>query len=84
MAVMTAENDPIHSAHQWLEEAAELIGIDKQDATALTRELLDLTRDVAHSTSRPAAPLTAYLVGLASRNSDEARANIAKLRTELN
>ncbi|MGV0421253.1 DUF6457 domain-containing protein [Corynebacterium simulans] len=81
---MTAENDPTHSAHQWLEEAAELIGVDKQDATALTRELLDLTRDVAHSTSRPAAPLTACLVGLASRDSDEARANIAKLRTELN
>ncbi len=27
--------------------------------------VLDLTRDVAHSVSRPAAPVTAYLAGLA-------------------
>lgn len=29
------------------------------------RMVLDLARDVAHSVERPAAPLTAYLVGLA-------------------
>ena len=27
--------------------------------------MLDLTRDVAHGVARPAAPLTAYLVGVA-------------------
>jgi len=27
--------------------------------------VLDLTRDVAHGVARPAAPLTAYLVGVA-------------------
>ena len=27
--------------------------------------MLDLTRDVAHGVARPAAPLTAYLVGMA-------------------
>jgi len=27
--------------------------------------VLDLTRDVAHGVARPAAPLTAYLVGMA-------------------
>jgi hypothetical protein len=32
-----------------------------------TRDLvLDLARDVAHGVARPAAPLTAYLVGLAA------------------
>lgn len=35
--------------------------------TALDRDLvLDLARDVAHGVARPAAPLTAYLVGLAA------------------
>jgi hypothetical protein len=33
--------------------------------TAETRAVLDLTRDVSHAVDRPAAPLTAYLLGLA-------------------
>ncbi len=83
VAVMTEEKDPIQSAHQWLEEAAELLGVDKHDATALVRELLDLTKDVAHNRARPAAPLTAYLVGLASQDTQEARANIVKLKAAI-
>ena len=50
----------------------------------MIKELLDLTKDVAHTQSRPAAPLTAYLVGLASKNTDEARAHIATLKEALN
>jgi hypothetical protein len=35
-----------------------------------TRDLvLDMTRDVAHGVARPAAPLTAYLLGLAAGRS---------------
>ena len=30
-----------------------------------TRRILDMARDVAHGVDRPAAPLTAYLLGLA-------------------
>jgi hypothetical protein len=30
-----------------------------------TRTILDLTKDVAHNVDRPAAPVTAYLVGIA-------------------
>lgn len=75
--------DPIQSAHEWLEEAARLLGLDPQEATALTREILDLTKDVAHNRSRPAAPLTAFLVGLASSNVDEARSNIDILKEVL-
>jgi len=33
--------------------------------------VLDLTRDVAHNVARPAAPLTAFLVGLAAGRSDD-------------
>ncbi|WP_293773677.1 DUF6457 domain-containing protein [uncultured Corynebacterium sp.] len=77
-------DDPLHTAHSWLVEAAGILGIDPQDATALTRELLDLTKEVAHNRSRPAAPLTAFLAGLASRDVEDARANIEQLRGALN
>jgi hypothetical protein len=37
------------------------------DPGSLDRDLLlDLTREVAHGVARPAAPLTAFLVGLAA------------------
>ena len=75
--------DPIQSAHEWLEEAARHLGLNPGEVTALTREILDLTKDVAHNRSRPAAPLTAFLVGLASSNVDEARSNIDTLKQVL-
>lgn len=37
--------------------------IDLDGATGL---VLDVTRDVAHGVSRPAAPVTAFLIGLAA------------------
>lgn len=44
--------------------AAELGIADLVDGS--TRDLvLDMTKDVAHGVARPAAPLTAYLMGLA-------------------
>jgi hypothetical protein len=48
----------------WIATACEALGIDP--ATVDRDAVLDLTRDVAHGVSRPAAPLTAYLVGLAA------------------
>jgi len=33
---------------------------------AMQSRVLDMARDVAHDVARPAAPLTAYLVGLAA------------------
>ncbi|EFQ81192.1 hypothetical protein HMPREF0305_10819 [Corynebacterium pseudogenitalium ATCC 33035] len=83
MVMSQTHEDPIQSAHEWLEEAARHLGLDPQEATALTREILDLTKDVAHNRSRPAAPLTAFLVGLASSNVEEARSNIDVLKQEL-
>ena len=48
----------------WLGDAADALGIDR---AAIQRDLLlDLTRDVAHGVARPAAPLTAFLLGLAA------------------
>jgi hypothetical protein len=48
---------------EWTAQVCAALGLDPalvdQDA------VLDLTRDVAHGVARPAAPLTAYLLGLA-------------------
>ncbi|GAA4576255.1 DUF6457 domain-containing protein [Planotetraspora kaengkrachanensis] len=48
---------------EWTALVCRELGIDpsRVDRNAV----LDLTRDVAHGVARPAAPLTAYLVGLA-------------------
>jgi len=47
----------------WTEAACAELGIDP--AAADTRTVLDLAREVAHGVARPAAPLTAYLLGIA-------------------
>jgi hypothetical protein len=48
---------------EWIKAACTELGIDPGD---VHRDLiLDVARDVAHGVARPAAPLTAYLMGLA-------------------
>jgi molybdopterin-guanine dinucleotide biosynthesis protein A len=48
----------------WLEAACAELGIEPAD---VHRDLiLDVARDVAHGVARPAAPLTAYLIGFAA------------------
>ena len=61
--------------------------VDELGSAALvdgrTRDLvLDMTKDVAHGVARPAAPLTAYLMGLAAGragSADEAAALAARI-----
>ena len=48
---------------QWTAAVCADLGLDASAADL--RAVLDLTRDVAHGVARPAAPLTAYLVGVA-------------------
>jgi hypothetical protein len=48
---------------EWTALVCEELGIDP--ARVDRDAVLDLTRDVAHGVARPAAPLTAYLLGLA-------------------
>ena len=45
--------------------AAVCLDLGLEPGSADVAEVLDLARDVAHSVARPAAPLTAYLVGVA-------------------
>ncbi len=58
---------------RWLEAVCVEVGVDAAVLDDTTEELLGLVRDVAHGPSRPGAPLTAFLVGLAAGSSGEGR-----------
>lgn len=52
---------------EWMALVADELGLGREVVARDMRDLLlDLTRDVAHNVARPAAPLTAFLVGLAA------------------
>jgi uncharacterized protein DUF6457 len=71
---------------EWVGQVVERLGLDlaEADRQELVTTVLDLTADVAHGVSRPAAPVTAFLVGLAAgRSADPAGAvaeNVAAVR----
>jgi Domain of unknown function (DUF6457) len=50
----------------WVEAVARELGLDDVDPATYVDLVLDLTSDVSHGVSRPAAPVTAFLVGLAA------------------
>jgi hypothetical protein len=50
---------------------------------AMQSRVLDLSRDVAHNVARPAAPLTAYLLGLAAGRSSDPEATADRLAQQL-
>jgi Domain of unknown function (DUF6457) len=62
----------------WTEAACAELGIDP--AVADARTVLDLARDVAHQVERPAAPLTAFLLGLAVGRGQPLAAAAQRLR----
>jgi hypothetical protein len=53
----------VSTLEDWTASVCAELGLDpaEVDVTAV----LDMTRDVAHGVARPAAPLTAYLAGIA-------------------
>ena len=61
----------------WIEAACAELGLDP--ATVDERLILDLTRVVAHRVDRPAAPLTAFLAGLAAGRGEPLAAVVASL-----
>ena len=66
---------------EFTKTVSRALGIDE---AAVDREMiLDLTKDVAHNVARPAAPLAAFLVGLAAGKAgggrDEVRAAASKV-----
>jgi hypothetical protein len=57
----------------WVGELAVALDLDPADVAVA--DILDLARDAAHGVARPAAPVTAFVVGLAiGRGADPATA----------
>ena len=48
---------------RWIMTVGSDLGLDPGSADV--RAILDVARDVAHNVDRPAAPVTAYLIGVA-------------------
>jgi hypothetical protein len=69
---------PMNTLQAWTEAACAELGIDPAAADA--RTVLDLARDVAHQVERPAAPLTAFLLGLAVGQGRQLDAAAGQLR----
>ena len=49
--------------HDWIDELCDALDIDAEVDEAL---VLDLARSAAHNVTRPAAPISAYLLGYAA------------------
>jgi hypothetical protein len=65
---------------EWVTAACAELALDPAEVN--TAAVLDLARDVAHGVLRPAAPVTAYLLGLAvgrGADPDSAGAALAAL-----
>jgi hypothetical protein len=56
----------MNTLEEWTAAAGAGLGLDSGPmSTAETKAVLDVAGDVAHAVARPAAPLTAYLLGVA-------------------
>jgi hypothetical protein len=56
----------------WVTAVARELGLEEAVEAATTVDMvLDLTSDVAHGVSRPAAPVTAFLIGVAAGRADD-------------
>jgi hypothetical protein len=63
----------------WTEAACAELGVQADDGAI--RAVLDLARDVAHQVERPAAPVSAFLLGLAVGGGQPLASAAGQLRT---
>lgn len=60
------ETEKMAVMDRWLGEVCAELGLDRSVLDANTVTMLALIKEVAHGPSRPGAPMTAFLVGLAA------------------
>jgi hypothetical protein len=68
----------MNTLEQWTAVVSADLGLEP--GTADMKAVLELARDVAHGVDRPAAPLTAYLVGVAVGRGLEAKTAADRVR----
>ncbi|KAE8762615.1 DUF6457 domain-containing protein [Georgenia thermotolerans] len=60
------ESEKMAAMNRWLDAVCAELDVDRAVLDANSAALLALISDVAHGPSRPGAPVTAFLVGLAA------------------
>ena len=60
------ESEKMAAMNRWLDAVCAELDVDRAILDANSAALLALISDVAHGPSRPGAPVTAFLVGLAA------------------
>jgi hypothetical protein len=72
---------------EWVTAVAQELGLEGAiDSDTVVDLVLDMTSDVAHGVSRPAAPVTAFLIGVAAGRADDpvvAARDYAQIATRL-
>jgi uncharacterized protein DUF6457 len=67
-----AESSDARALSEWVTAVVRELGLEGAlDTGSSVDMVLDLTSDVAHGVSRPAAPVTAFLVGVAAGRADD-------------
>jgi hypothetical protein len=67
-----AESSDARALSEWVTAVVQELGIESAlDREGVVDMVLDLTSDVAHGVSRPGAPVTAFLVGLAAGRAED-------------
>lgn len=70
----------MNTLQEWVGAVCRELDIaDVVSPAAMQTRVLDISKDVAHDVARPAAPLTAYLIGLAAGRSDDPEARSEEL-----
>jgi hypothetical protein len=74
----------VNTLQEWVGLVCQELNVaDAVSPAAMQSRVLDLSRDVAHGVARPAAPLTAYLLGLAAGRSSDPEATAEELAARL-
>lgn len=61
-----------HALSEWVTAVALELGLEGSlDSLGTVDMVLNMTSDVAHGVSRPAAPVTAFLIGVAAGRADD-------------
>jgi Domain of unknown function (DUF6457) len=72
----------VNMLDDWADAVRQELGLPAGDPGTVGL-ILDLARDVAHGVARPAAPLTAYLLGLAVGRAAEGAAAAPELAARI-
>lgn len=81
-----SERLPPEALDEWADALRELFGLDAEDVPIPL--ILDLARDVAVGVARPAAPLSAFVAGLAAGRAggspEQVRRAVAEITSRAN